>query len=266
MNKLVKTIAKVVGFFVVWLALSVLIPIPDIAADARWRFMAELVPLFAIIIVTYILYKIEKDKFPIFPVNKSAKEIVLAIIAGLAWFFLPFLTLKVFGFLEITNTKHVDMLYLWILSAFINTIMQELLARGYIYQLIKSKFSIRSATIVTTLVFTLMHGGAFEAGLIAILNVVTMSLLMTIILEYTNSLLVPIIMHFIWNTLGGIIFGTVSLASDYPHIYNMKIHGNQIISGGPFKMEGSIFVFAINIIMIAIVYKIYKKKRDQLYK
>ena len=73
-------------------------------------------------------------------------------------------------------------------------------------------------------------------------------------------------MHFIWNTLGGIIFGTVSLASDYPHIYNMKIHGNQIISGGHFKMEGSIFVFAINIIMIAIVYKIYKKKRDQVYK
>ena len=114
------------------------------------------------------------------------------------------------------------------------------------------------ATIVSTLQFTFMHGGAFEAGHIAVVNVLTMSLLMTIILEYTNSLLMPIIMHFIWNVMGGIIFGTVSLADDYTHLYNIKITGNQFISGGSFKMEGSIFVFIINMIMI--VYYLYKKK------
>ena len=85
-----------------------------------------------------------------------------------------------------------------------------------------------------------------------------MSLLMTIIMEYSNSLVIPIIMHFIWNCFGGIIFGTVSLADDYPHLYNIKITGNQLISGGSFKMEGSIFVFIINMIMI--VYYLYKKK------
>lgn len=136
--------------------------------------------------------------------------------------------------------------------------MQEFLVRGYIYQLLKREYNIMIATIVSTLLFTFMHGGAFEAGPIAVVNVLTMSLLMTIILEYTNSLLMPIIMHFIWNVMGGIIFGTVSLADDYTHLYNIKITGNQFISGGSFKMEGSIFVFIINMIMI--VYYLYKKK------
>lgn len=146
-------------------------------------------------------------------------------------------------------------------SALINTIMQELLVRGYIYQLLKKEYSIMIATIVSTLLFTFMHGGAFEAGPIAVINVLTMSLLMTIILEYTNSLLIPIIMHFIWNVMGGIIFGTVSLAEDYPHLYNIEITGNTIISGGIFKMEGSIFVFIINIVMIIIFYNLYKKNK-----
>ncbi|MFO3717086.1 CPBP family intramembrane glutamic endopeptidase [Anaerococcus sp. ENR1011] len=153
------------------------------------------------------------------------------------------------------------MLGIWMVSALINTIMQELLVRGYIYQLLKKEYSIMIATIVSTLLFTFMHGGAFEAGPIAVINVLTMSLLMTIILEYTNSLLIPIIMHFIWNVMGGIIFGTVSLAEDYPHLYNIEITGNTIISGGIFKMEGSIFVFIINIVMIIIFYNLYKKNK-----
>ena len=168
--------------------------------------------------------------------------------------------LKTFGYLEITSKNSINVLTLWIFSAFINTIMQELLARGYIYQLIKREYNLWTASVVTTLIFTLMHGGAFETGPIAVINVITMSLLMTIILEYSNSLVIPIIMHFIWNCFGGIIFGTVSLADDYPHLYNIKITGNQLISGGSFKMEGSIFVFIINMIMIMIVYYLYKKK------
>lgn len=257
-----KTILKSIIFFVTWLFLSVLIPIPDSLDDAKWRFIAELISFAAIIIITYIFYRVDKDNIVVFPYNKSIKDLVLAILAGFIWFFLPFCLLKVFGYLEISSKNSIDMLPLWICSAFINTIMQELLARGYIYQLIKREYNLWAASIITTLIFTFMHEGAFEAGPIAVINVITMSLLMTIILEYSNSLVIPVIMHFIWNTFGGIIFGTVSLADDYPHLYNIKITGNQLISGGGFKMEGSIFVFIINIIMIFIVYYLYRRKKS----
>lgn len=261
MKKSIKIILKTLIFFILWLVLAVVIPIPNGISDNWWRFLAELVPFLAIVFLTYIFSKFEKDRLSILHFENPIKQTLAGILLGLIWFFIPFLLLNSLGYFEITDKNYIAMIGIWVVSAFINTIMQELLARGYIYQLLKKEYSIMIAAIVSTLLFTFMHGGAFEAGPIAVINVLTMSLLMTIILEYTNSLLIPIIMHFIWNVMGGIIFGTVSLAEDYPHLYNIEITGNTIISGGIFKMEGSIFVFIINIVMIIIFYNLYKKNK-----
>lgn len=98
--------------------------------------------------------------------------------------------------MKILEEISIPMLWLWILSVFINTIMQELLVRGYLFQMLKANYNVIVATIITTALFTFMHGGAFAAGIVPVLNVLTMSLLMTIVLEYTQSLLAPIMMHF----------------------------------------------------------------------
>lgn len=262
MKTSIKTTLELLIFFVSWIAISVLIPISEGISDVWWRFIAELVPFLAIVILTYVFNSFEKDRLSIMYFEKPFKQTLAGILLGLIWFFIPFLLLNSLGYFKIIDKNYINMLGIWIVSAFINTIMQEFLVRGYIYQLLKREYNIIIATIVSTLLFTFMHGGAFEAGPIAVINVITMSLLMTIILEYSNSLLIPVIMHFIWNTFGGIIFGTVSLADDYPHLYNIKITGNQLISGGGFKMEGSIFVFIINIIMIFIVEYLYRRKKS----
>ena len=54
--------------------------------------------------------------------------------------------------------------------------MQELLIRGYLYQLIKENYNVITSTIITTTLFTLMHGGVLTYGIIPILNIITMSL------------------------------------------------------------------------------------------
>ena len=79
--------------------------------------------------------------------------------------------------------------------------MQELLVRGYLYQMIKTKHNIIAATIVSTALITFMHGGAVEAGIIPVLMILSM----TVVLEYTQSLFTPIIMHFLWNSVGAIV-------------------------------------------------------------
>lgn len=152
--------------------------------------------------------------------------------------------------LRIQGRNQVSFLWLWIFSTLINTIMQEMLVRGYLYQMIKKNYNVVAAAIVSTALFTFAHGGAFEAGLIPVLNVISMSLFMTAVLEDTDSLLAPIIIHFLWNSIGAIILGGVSLAEDYPHVYNMIMSGNPILSGGVCKIEGSIIVLALNLLMI----------------
>lgn len=120
----------------------------------------------------------------------------------------------------------------WVLAVFVNTIMQELLVRGYLYQMLKQKHNIIVAMIVTTILFTALHGGAFEAGVIPVLNVFTMSLLMTVVLEYSGSIIAPTIMHFLWNGIGALVLGGVSLADDYPNLFVTTFTGNDILSAG----------------------------------
>ena len=196
-KKLLITIGKSLLFFIGWALLANFLPIPDSSNDAVWRFWAELIPLLAIVVMTVLFWFIEKKKVPLNIVSSPLKNFAVGIIAGIVWLGVAIVILILTGTMMIVGHNAVTMLWLWIISVFLNTIMQEMLVRGYLYQLIKTNYNTVAAAAATTALFTLMHGGAFEAGIIPVLNIVTMSLLMTAVLEYTHSLTAPIIMHFI---------------------------------------------------------------------
>ena len=250
MKKILITVTKALVYFVLWSLLVSFIPVPDFKNPAIWRFAAELIPLLCTIGISILFYFLEKRSVKILSLSNPFRNSLIGIVAGIAWLAIPFCIMSLSGVLKITHVNHVSMLWLWIISAFINTIMQELLVRGYLYQIIKTKHNIIAAMIVSTALFTFMHGGAFEAGVIPVLNVLTMSLLMSVVLEYTHSLLSPIIMHFLWNSIGAIILGGVSLADDYPALLTTSFSGNALLSGGVYKMEGSIIVSFVNIAFI----------------
>lgn len=141
--------------------------------------------------------------------------------------------------------------------------MQELLVRGYIYQLLKKQYNIPAAVIVTTAIFTLLHGGAFEAGIIPVINVVAMSLFATALYESEKTILAPIMAHAIWNIIGALILGGVSLADDYPSVLNMTASANKLLSGGEYKMEASIVVTILNLILLGIFYYRCRKEKHR---
>lgn len=163
--------------------------------------------------------------------------------------------------MAITGKNEVSLLWLWILSAFLNVIMQELLVRGYMYQLLKERYNLPVAVVVTTAIFTFMHGGAFEAGVISVINVVTMCLFTTALYESEKTILAPIMAHSIWNIIGALILGGVSLADDYPSILTMTASANKMLSGGAYKIEASIVVTILNVILMGIFYFRYRKTK-----
>lgn len=94
-------------------------------------------------------------------IKKPFKNIFIGIGIGSLWLGLSIIIIILIGSLEITGINEIDSLGIWILAAFLNVIMQELLFKGYMYQLIKTQYNLTSAIVVTTLLFTAMHGGAF---------------------------------------------------------------------------------------------------------
>lgn len=139
--------------------------------------------------------------------------------------------------------------------------MQELLVRGYIYQLLKERYNLPAVVIVTTMIFTFMHGGAFEAGVIPVINVVTMCLFTLALYESEKTILAPIMAHSIWNIVGALILGGVSLVDDYPSVLTMTPSANKLLSGGEYKIEASIVVTILNAILMGIFYIRYRKTK-----
>jgi membrane protease YdiL (CAAX protease family) len=262
MKKVLTTVAKIILFFVGWALLSAIdIPSND---PAVWRFFAELVPLASMILFTAVFILIEKRTIKIPVADHAGKGTLIGVIIGSVWIGLSAGILLGTHQLTIAGKNEVSMLWLWIISAFINVVMQELLVRGYIYQLLKTKYNMPVTIIVTTALFAFMHGGAFEAGLLPVLNVITMCLFTTALYEAEGTILAPIMAHAVWNIVGGIILGGVSLADDYPHLYSLTPSDNITLSGGSCMIEGSIAVLAINIALMLIFYFLYKKNVSKI--
>ncbi|WP_242949296.1 CPBP family intramembrane glutamic endopeptidase, partial [Clostridium perfringens] len=258
MKKNLYVLLKGMLFFFSFAIIGSILPTIPSNNAAIWRFGAELVPFLLIISITLIFCIIDRKTIHIF--NNIFFNICIGIGVGLIWLLIPTLILILTGTMKILKVNYVPSLWLWIISAFLNVIMQELLIRGYLYQLIKDNYNVITSTIITTTLFTLMHGGVLTYGIIPILNIITMSLFMTAILEYTNSLVTPIIIHSIWNIVGSIILGGVSLASDYPNLLEVNFLGNKLLSGGLCKLEGSIIVLIVNVLLFIIFTELTRKK------
>lgn len=259
MKKLAVTAIKFLAFFLGWAILSAVLPLSTSENPAFWRLWAEITPLIAIIIITLIFWLLEKREVALHFFNNPAKGILTGCVTGILWLGSAVIIMLLIGVIEFNDKNSVPLFAVWLIAAFLNVVMQEMLVRGYLYQMLKHKYNMIVATIVTTALFTALHGGAFEAGVIPVMNVLTMSLLMTVILEYTGSLIAPTIMHFIWNGFGALVLGGVSLADDYPNLLNITFSGSDILSGGICKIEGSIIVLVINIALIALFMYLWKK-------
>ena len=253
MKRAVITFLKILIFFMGWAILSGIINIPC-DNPAIWRFFAELIPLAVMVAFSVIFLIIEKGEVKIPIMKNCLKGIIVGIFVGIIWIGLSVIILFSSRQLEIIEKNNVTLLWLWILSAFINVIMQELLVRGYLYQLLKKKYNLKLAIVVTTIIFTFLHGGAFEAGIIPVINVITMCLFTTALYESEQTILAPV-----WNIVGAIILGGVSLADDYPSLYSMASSGNEILSGGNYKIKASVVVMVINIALTIFFYVQYRK-------
>lgn len=251
LKKAAITVIKFIGFFLGWALLTSILPLSSSEDPAIWRLWAEIMPLLAMIAFTLIFWLIEKKNVKLHLFDNPVKGMALGVITGIVWLAIPVLIMYIAKIIHFDGTNSINLFPVWMLAAFLNVIMQELLVRGYLYQMIKQNYNIVVAVIVTTILFTLLHGGAFEAGVIPVLNVFTMSLLMTVILEYSGSIIAPTIMHFLWNGIGALVLGGVSLADDYPNLFITTFTGNKILSGGVCKIERSIIVLFVNVSLTA---------------
>lgn len=157
------------------------------------------------------------------------------------------------GALDVEGARWDASLPLWVLALTLNAAFQEYLVRGWGFDVLVRSAGPVAATLVTTVAFTLLHPGAFEVGPVAVACIAAFSVALSLLRLVTGGLLAPILVHAIWNNLGGIGLGLVALADDYPHVLDATLSGSPLISGGAAGMEGSVITLALLLVLCVVL-------------
>jgi hypothetical protein len=125
-----------------------------------------------------------------------------------------------------------------------NTLTQEVLVRGYIYQTIQSQTNFIWAIVGSAIFFALMHASAFAQTWWPALNVFLAGVLFGVAYHRTGNLWLPMAIHFAWNFLLGPVLGlTVSGRADLNTAWRvLQVQGPALWTGGSFGIEGGLIV------------------------
>ena len=181
--------------------------------------------------------------------------LVGAVIMGLGYFIL--LLLDEINFKEIIFSSSDIIMAL--LVFFMVSVGEEVLLRGYVLRNLMISFNKYIALIVSSLLFSLMHGLNPNVDLFSLFNIFLAGILLGISYIHTKNLWFPIALHFSWN-LFQTFFGFNVSGQDFYSLIEYKITENNFLNGGAFGFEGSIFsAIAMIIVIVGIAYYYNKK-------
>jgi len=132
-------------------------------------------------------------------------------------------------------------LVLWLLVGW----GEEIWVRGYWLQNIAEGGHIKSAVIVSSVLFGLLHGGNPNITLLAVLNLMLAGVYLAWGYVRTRSLWLPIGLHFGWNLFEGTVFGfPVSGTSPYAMV-KINVFSAPWLTGGKFGPEGGLVIWGV---------------------
>jgi uncharacterized protein len=277
-----KILWKIILFFILWGVLIVPFVVPLNSALAIWkqtspigiRIYNDSFSLLTILLATWILTRF-LDRRSFGTIGLSFDNIIKYFLTGwgigilwlggslgIAWIFGWVSTVPPVGFIWLVFAGTA-------ISMFFNVIAQELLLCGFILQTIRRESNTMTAIIVSSILFSGYHFGAFKGEILPAINVFGAGLLFCLAYIKTGSLWFPIFIHFTWDVLVGPLLGmTESGRIDLGAGWKMVIvKGPALFTGGNFGLEGGLIVTFTLVIVIVLIYNMGSKKiRTLLFK
>jgi len=145
---------------------------------------------------------------------------------------------------------------------------EELTTRGWQFQVIGLRYKPWIGALVSSLFFAFLHGFNNSVSVLAVFNLFLFALLLVLYVMNDGSIWAACGWHSAWNWTMGNVFGLeVSGNNINATLFDFNLMGPDIITGGGFGPEGSIFttvVLSTGIILVSIYIK--KKYNNSLSK
>jgi len=217
------------------------------------------------ILVLYLfMVFIEKRKFKELGLKLKDRGIdfLAGITIGLVVMTTAFFLLIALGEINFQNFNLDPLEILLSIGVFMAvSIAEELLFRGYIQRNLMYSFNNYIALIASSLIFAAAHGFNPNLSWIALAGLFGAGILLGLSYIYTKNLWFPISLHFSWNLFQA-YFGFNVSGQEFYSIIEFNIVEENILNGGKFGFEASIFSLILQVILIFLIFKYYQKKEN----
>jgi uncharacterized protein len=259
---------KVLLFFIIWGSLLAGMYVPMSSTILAWgktqpvlaRIYPDLVSLISILIATWIVVRfVEKKELygSLFPSKNMSRDVAVGLAIGTAWLGLSLIIAALAGWLKYESSSIFSWASLYIagVAVLLNVMTQQLLLNGYIFRTIKMHASPVVAVVISAIMFSGYHVGAFHGLWLPAVNVFLAGVLFCIASLVSENLWLPIGMHFAWNflmgpALGLTVSGTDRLGSGWKIF---SLHGPGAFTGGSFGLEGGVIVTIVTLLLIVLI-------------
>lgn len=205
-------------------------------------------------ILVVVLYKIyfkfiEQKPFYEFSFVSATTDVTKGIIFTLI---ITAIVLLIFYFnsnIHTTVGAGIGFLPLAIAIAFMSSFAEEILFRGLLFRLTEEKLGSYIAIGISSVLFGIAHYVNPNATVISALAIgLESGLILSAVYILTRKLWLNIAIHFTWNLIGGILGFHYMNNKGEVGVFNSKLVGSKILTGGELGIEFSILIVLIGII------------------
>lgn len=228
-------------------------------------FIISIATLLGTLTVLFLFMRfVEKRKFKELglKIKDRGFDLLAGIIIGLIVMATGFFLLVVLDEINVENFNLDLQEILLSIGVFMAvSISEELLCRGYIQRNLMYSFNNYIALIVSSLLFALAHSFNPNLSWIALAGLFGAGILLGLSYIYTKNLWFPISLHFSWNLFQA-YFGFNVSGQEFYSIVEFNIAEENILNGGKFGFEASIFSLILQIALILLIFRYYQKRKN----
>ena len=161
--------------------------------------------------------------------------------------------------IDLTYFSIYDQIFYFFLFVVVS-LNEEIAIRGYILHNLSQSFNKYIALIISSFVFMGMHLGNPNIGVLPLMNLFLAGIFLGVYRIHKNNLWFPIGAHLMWNYLQGPIYGFEVSGNKINSLFEQKLNGHELLTGGNFGYEGSIILTVFLIISIFLMDKRFRLK------
>jgi len=159
--------------------------------------------------------------------------------------------------IDLTYFSIYDQIFYFFLFIVVS-LNEEIAIRGYILHNLCQSFNKYIALIISSFVFMGMHLGNPNIGMLPLANLFLAGIFLGVYRIHKNNLWFPIGAHLMWNYLQGPIYGFEVSGNKINSLFEQKLKGHEVLTGGNFGYEGSII---LTVFLIISIYSMDKRFR-----